>query len=142
MSLEIWDFVLPGFLGKFGPFFCDDRVMIVLMIKSTFGALEAQSRFWAPKWSVFGSLFWVCFVWSHFWIRYLGDLGRHMSAQAPNPKSRFYLFLLDSAIPVSPLQVEQPLAECFLVCGCCCCWCGVVGVFMGIHEDQWVQHQW
>ena len=33
MSLEIWDLVLPGFLEKFGRFFCDDRVMIVLMIK-------------------------------------------------------------------------------------------------------------
>ena len=48
-SLEIWDFVLLGFLGNFGPFFCGDRVMIVLMIKSTFGALEAQSPFWAPN---------------------------------------------------------------------------------------------
>ena len=68
----------------------------------------------------------------------MGDLGRHISAQAPSPNSRFYLTLLDSAIPVSPLQVEQPLAECFwcvavvvvgvvlLVCcfcwWCCCCW--------------------
>ena len=30
------------FWGNSGRFFCDDRVMIVLMIKSTFGALEAQ----------------------------------------------------------------------------------------------------
>ena len=41
----------------------------------------------------------------------LGDLGRHIRAQAPNPNSRFCLTLLDSEIPVSPLQVEQPLAE-------------------------------
>ena len=111
MSLEIWDFGLPGFLEKFGPFFCDDRVMIVLMIKSTFGALEAQSPFWAPTWSVFGPWFWVCVLWSHFWIRYLADLGRHISAQTPNSNRRIYWTFLDSAIPVSPLQMEQPLAE-------------------------------
>ena len=61
MFFEIWDFGLPRFLKKLGPFFSDDRVMIVLMIKSTFGALEAQSFFCAPKWFVFGALFWVIF---------------------------------------------------------------------------------
>ena len=35
------------FWGNSGRFFCDDRVMIVVMIKLTFGALEAQSPFWA-----------------------------------------------------------------------------------------------
>ena len=86
----------------------------------------------------------------------MGDLGRHISAQAPNPKSRFYLFLLDSAIPVSPLQVEQPLAECFwcvavvvvgvvlLVCcfcwWCCCCWRNCT-TYNKQHHQQLHKHQ-
>ena len=52
MSLEIWDFVARDIWRNSGRFLCVDRVMIVLMIESIFGALEAQSPFWTPKWSV------------------------------------------------------------------------------------------
>ena len=75
MSLEIWDFVLPGFLRKFGPFFCDDRVMIVLMIKSTFGALEAIP-FLGSKMVCFGKSVLGVFCLKPFLDQVLGRLGQ------------------------------------------------------------------